>query len=198
MIPRADSEDSDQTGRMTRLTLVFAGRTDHFVGFVMCRLICNLGESNERARFWRAFSKFEKFLLLLLLLLLTRLELVLKWLCCNAKFFFDTNFNWVIVRIWTAWCDRLKNTQQAAIAGEIEFWRVSQKSQVWHSNNTVSMRKQYSQKCFEAHQFMVQFLVQLFRQNEYSDNFKVFSSFWILITFSGMMFFSWIPYYWKI
>ena len=51
MLLHADSEDSDQTGRMTRLTLVFAGRTDHFVGCVMRRLICNLGESNERARF---------------------------------------------------------------------------------------------------------------------------------------------------
>ena len=51
MILHADSEDSDQTGRITRLTWVFAGRTDHFVGFVMRRLICNLGESNERARF---------------------------------------------------------------------------------------------------------------------------------------------------
>ena len=30
----AHSEDSDQTGRMPRLTWVFAGRTDHFVGFV--------------------------------------------------------------------------------------------------------------------------------------------------------------------
>ena len=35
----ADSEDSDQTGRMPRLTWVFAGRTCHFVGFVTRRLI---------------------------------------------------------------------------------------------------------------------------------------------------------------
>ena len=42
---------TDQTGWMTRLIWFFAGRTGHFVGFVMCRLICNLGESNERARF---------------------------------------------------------------------------------------------------------------------------------------------------
>ena len=33
------SEDSDQTGRMPRLISVFAGRTCHFVGFVMRRLI---------------------------------------------------------------------------------------------------------------------------------------------------------------
>ena len=53
---------TDQTGRMTRLTWVFAGRTDHFVGFVMRRLICNLGESNERAQGLVCFySKFEKF-----------------------------------------------------------------------------------------------------------------------------------------
>ena len=32
---RADSEYSDQTGRMLRLIRVFAGRTCHFVGFVM-------------------------------------------------------------------------------------------------------------------------------------------------------------------
>ena len=35
----ADSEDSDQTGRMPRLIWVFAGRTCHFVVFVMRRLI---------------------------------------------------------------------------------------------------------------------------------------------------------------
>ena len=34
----ANSEDSDQTGRMPRLIWVFAGRTYHFVGFVMRRL----------------------------------------------------------------------------------------------------------------------------------------------------------------
>ena len=34
----ADSEDSDQTGRMPRLIWVFAGRTCHFVGFAMRRL----------------------------------------------------------------------------------------------------------------------------------------------------------------
>ena len=35
----ADSENSDQTGRMPRLILVFAGRTCHFAGYVMRRLI---------------------------------------------------------------------------------------------------------------------------------------------------------------
>ena len=34
----ADSEDSDQTGRMPRLIWVFTGRTCHFVGFVTMRL----------------------------------------------------------------------------------------------------------------------------------------------------------------
>ena len=38
----ADSEDSDQTGRMPRLMWVFAGRTYHFVGFGTRRLICSL------------------------------------------------------------------------------------------------------------------------------------------------------------
>ena len=33
--PHADSEDTDQTGRMPRLICVFAGRTCYFVGFVM-------------------------------------------------------------------------------------------------------------------------------------------------------------------
>ena len=32
-------EDSDQTGRMPRLIWVFAGRKDHFVGFVIRQLI---------------------------------------------------------------------------------------------------------------------------------------------------------------
>ena len=35
---QADREDSDQTGRMPRLILVVAGRTNHFVDFVMGRL----------------------------------------------------------------------------------------------------------------------------------------------------------------
>ena len=42
-IPRLiclDSEDSDQTGRMPRLIGVFAGRTCHFVGFVVRRHMC--------------------------------------------------------------------------------------------------------------------------------------------------------------
>ena len=38
-ILHADSKDSDQTGRMPRLSWVFAGRTFHFVGFVMRWLI---------------------------------------------------------------------------------------------------------------------------------------------------------------
>ena len=39
MFLHADSEDSDQTGRMSRLIWVFAGHTGHFVGFVMHQLI---------------------------------------------------------------------------------------------------------------------------------------------------------------
>ena len=38
----ADSEDSDQTGPMPRLIWLFAGRTWHFVGFVMRRLRCTI------------------------------------------------------------------------------------------------------------------------------------------------------------
>ena len=36
----ADSEDSDQTGRIRRLFWVFAGRTCHFLGFVVRWLKC--------------------------------------------------------------------------------------------------------------------------------------------------------------
>ena len=35
MFLHGDSEDSDQTGWMPRLTFVFVGRTGHFVGIVM-------------------------------------------------------------------------------------------------------------------------------------------------------------------
>ena len=45
----ADSEDSDQTWQMARLIWVFAGRTCHFVGFVMRRLIlCGFVVSTTR------------------------------------------------------------------------------------------------------------------------------------------------------
>ena len=37
-------------------------------------------------------------------------------------------FNRVVVRIWTAWCTRLKNTQKVEIAGETEFLWFSQRS----------------------------------------------------------------------
>ena len=43
----ADSEDSDQTGQMPRLIWVFAGRTDHIVGFVMRRLISWLRKNSH-------------------------------------------------------------------------------------------------------------------------------------------------------
>ena len=43
----ADSEDSDQTGRMPKLIWVFAGRTYHFVGFVMRRLNSNFHDFLE-------------------------------------------------------------------------------------------------------------------------------------------------------
>ena len=38
----ADSEDSDQTWRILKLIWVFAGRTCHFVGFVVSLLIYKL------------------------------------------------------------------------------------------------------------------------------------------------------------
>ena len=39
--------DSDQTGRMPRLIWVFAGRTDHFVGFVMPWLNFHIETTSE-------------------------------------------------------------------------------------------------------------------------------------------------------
>ena len=42
MFLHADSEDSDQTGRMHRLICVFAGRNGHFVGFDIRRLMYTL------------------------------------------------------------------------------------------------------------------------------------------------------------
>ena len=42
MFLHADSEDSDQTGRMPRLICVFARRNGHFVGLVMRRLMYTL------------------------------------------------------------------------------------------------------------------------------------------------------------
>ena len=39
MLPHADSEDSDQTGRMPRLIRVFAVCTGHSVGFAVQRFI---------------------------------------------------------------------------------------------------------------------------------------------------------------
>ena len=60
---RADSEDSDQTGWMPRLIWVFAGRTCHFVGFVMRRLKWqNWSSANriyvESTVIWTASSEF--------------------------------------------------------------------------------------------------------------------------------------------
>ena len=56
MILYAASEDSDD-----QTDLVFARRTDHFVSFVMRRLICNLAESNERARFCVLLASLRRF-----------------------------------------------------------------------------------------------------------------------------------------
>ena len=42
MFLHADSEDSDQTGRMHMLICVFTGRNGHFIGFVMRQLMYTL------------------------------------------------------------------------------------------------------------------------------------------------------------
>ena len=44
---QADSADSDQTVWMPRLIWVFAGRTDHFVGFVMPWLNFHIETTSE-------------------------------------------------------------------------------------------------------------------------------------------------------
>ena len=44
---QADSADSVQTGRMPRLIWVFAGRTNHFVGFVMPWLNFHIETTSE-------------------------------------------------------------------------------------------------------------------------------------------------------
>ena len=58
----ADSEDSDQTGRMPRLIWVFAGRTCHFVGFVTTWLNClrcvSLNNSDTSQLYSRAVWPF--------------------------------------------------------------------------------------------------------------------------------------------
>ena len=53
----ADSEDSDQTGRMPRQIWVFARRTCHFVGFVMRRLICQSSLIRKHANFLQVGCK---------------------------------------------------------------------------------------------------------------------------------------------
>ena len=50
MFFHADSEDSDQTGRMPRLICVFSGRNSHFVGFLMRRLMYTLQLSRLASR----------------------------------------------------------------------------------------------------------------------------------------------------
>ena len=52
----ADSEDSDQTGRMPRLIQVFAGHTGHIVSFVMRRLIGVLQRHSMSIHMWRSFG----------------------------------------------------------------------------------------------------------------------------------------------
>ena len=60
----AHTEDSDQTGQMPRLIWVFAGRTCHFVGFVMRRLIYRKQpenilncQRNANSLSWNSFVK---------------------------------------------------------------------------------------------------------------------------------------------
>ena len=48
MFLHADSEDSDQTGRMPRLIWTIDGRTGHFVDFVMLRLIWYGGQNTPK------------------------------------------------------------------------------------------------------------------------------------------------------
>ena len=63
----ADSADSDQTGRMPRLIWVFAGRTSHFVGFIMLRSILHQHTrasaitSLPLASYWGSHAKWQSF-----------------------------------------------------------------------------------------------------------------------------------------
>ena len=81
----ANSEDSDQTGRMARLIWVFAGRTCHFVGFVVLRprwrgyfFKCSLC-----ARTHRHSVKYPTFLFYLLTIYLKRRLLTILSINCN-------------------------------------------------------------------------------------------------------------------
>ena len=73
----AHSEDSDQTGQMPRLIWVFAGRTCHFIGFVMTRLIwarpCEMG-TYQIGKQWRLPSVHPCSILSVLLTQLRGLE----------------------------------------------------------------------------------------------------------------------------
>ena len=52
MLRQADSEDSDQTVWMAMLIRVFAGHTDHFVGFVVLQLIYELQQLFQVLQGW--------------------------------------------------------------------------------------------------------------------------------------------------
>ena len=54
----ADSEDSDQTGRMPRLIWVFAGRTCQYAGFVTRRLNYRYRDKKNLFHPWRLFHLF--------------------------------------------------------------------------------------------------------------------------------------------
>ena len=62
----AHSEDFDQTGRMPRLIWVFAGRTCHFAGFVVRRLILALSNCYHLPLLKRSSSSGRTLILLVL------------------------------------------------------------------------------------------------------------------------------------
>ena len=66
MLLHVDSEDSDQTWQMPRLIGVFAGRTGHFVGFVMLCSVFN-GTFSSSFFFSASASSLRDLLLLVLL-----------------------------------------------------------------------------------------------------------------------------------
>ena len=57
MFLHVDSENYEQTGRMPRLIWVFAGRTGHFVGFVMLHLIGSCWLCWLQHFWWKMMSK---------------------------------------------------------------------------------------------------------------------------------------------
>ena len=78
------SKDSDQTGRMPRMIWDFAGPTDHFVGFVVRRLI-----------YYRNIT-----LSLLYLSTILNLWMVICWTQKETQHFWNVISSWILVKVY--------------------------------------------------------------------------------------------------